>query len=189
MNRAMGYLQAYGTSTSAEFSPGKSLPPHVYLGSPATTRKWELGLENILRTSSASSATTSLPPVTPFTPAKPVRAHARRRPIRRKILSRGSFGADRRRRPPNSRTGDRVRTRNINPADPHPPAALCPRPLRRGRAHSWVACFSGRGRDRKRRGSALALHRGVRRARVVGRGRRSDRQGLDRRLGALSGRR
>ena len=47
--------------------------------------------------------------------------------------------------------------------------------------------FPGQRRDRPGREPAVALHGGVRGPRIVGRGRRSDAQGLDRRLGALSG--
>jgi nitrile hydratase len=53
---------------------------------------------------------------------------------------------------------------------PHPyaAAALCPRTHRHHRARRRLSCFSRQQRDRRRRKSEMALHRAVRRARIVG---------------------
>ena len=59
-------------------------------------------------------------------------------------------------------------------ADPHPPAALCARQGRHGRADPRLPRLPGFGRDRSRRRSAVALHGRVRRPRDLGTGHRSD---------------
>ena len=75
----------------------------------------------------------------------------------------------------------------------HPPATHTRLPrYARGRvgidrSGARLSCVPGFGRDRQRREPAMALHRGVRRPRAVGRGCRPDAQGLDRCVRALSG--
>ena len=84
--------------------------------------------------------------------------------------------------------GDSVRAKNINPAHPHAAAALCARPCRHDRARHRLPRVPRQQRARRRRKSAMALHRAFRRPRIVGR-RTATRhvQGFGRRLGAVSG--
>ena len=88
--------------------------------------------------------------------------------------------------PAKFKPGDRVRTRNIHP----PTHTRLPRYVRGQSAWSSATtaatCFRIRPRP-SRRESAMALHRGVRRPRIVGPGRRPDAEDLDRRVRALSG--
>ena len=76
--------------------------------------------------------------------------------------------------PARFKAGDRVRTKNIHPA-------THTRLPRYARGHvgmiecdARLPCVSGHRGDRQRRRPAVALHRAVRRPRIVGRGRRSD---------------
>src|SRR5439155_21006847 len=55
------------------------------------------------------------------------------------------------------------------------------------RTRPGLAGFPGFGRDRCGREPAMALHGGVRRSRIMGRGRRSHGEDLDRRVRAVSG--
>ncbi len=83
--------------------------------------------------------------------------------------------------------GDAVRAKNINP----PTHTRLPRYVRghTGVIERVIGChvFPDSNATRRRRKSAVALYRGVRRQRVVGRRRRPDQQGFGRRLGAVSG--
>ena len=89
--------------------------------------------------------------------------------------------------PARFKPGDRVRTKNIHPAT----HTRLPRYARGqvGVVELVHGChvFPDSVADRRGRQSAVALHRGVRRPRIVGRRRRPDREGLDRRIRAVSG--
>ena len=88
---------------------------------------------------------------------------------------------------PAFKAGDRVRAKNINPLT----HTRLPRYVRGHvgtieRVHR-LPRFSRQQCARRRRKSAMALHRALRRPRIVGRRRRPDGDGLGRRLGAVSG--
>src|SRR5260370_653688 len=70
--------------------------------------------------------------------------------------------------------------------DAYQAAALRAWSPRRRRAPPRLPRLSGRGRNRQGRQPAVALHRGVRGPRALGRGHRPDDQDIDRRVRALS---
>ena len=67
-----------------------------------------------------------------------------------------------------SRSATAVRARNHQPADPHAPAALRPRPRRHRRARARLPRLPGHPRPRRRRGPAVAVHGALRRAASCG---------------------
>ena len=72
-------------------------------------------------------------------------------------------------------------------AHPHAAAALCARALGPNRARDRLPRFSRQQRARRRREPTMALHRALRRPRIVGRRWRPERDSLSRRLGTLFG--
>ena len=177
MVRAMGAAGAFNIDTSRFYR--EMLPPHVYLAS-SYYKKWFLGLEDMLVDKG-------------FIAARGSRRRARGAAaetaqawhVRIEVMSSASWCAEV--WPPGSRRreiqGGRSRAREEHsPGDPHAAAALCARPCRRGRARSRLPCVSGYGRDGGRREPAMALHGRVRRRRIVGPGRRSDREDIHRRV-------
>ena len=153
-------------------STGRRCRPHVYLSS-SYYQKWLLGLEDLLIDKGYIAAG-----------SKSLRVTRSNRPSRsstassRLMMSSASWCAANldatAPAPAKFKPGDRVRAKNIHPATHTQAATLCARPCRRGRARPRLPRFSGLGRDRIRRESAMALHRRVRRSRAVGSGRRSD---------------
>ena len=85
------------------------------------------------------------------------------------------------------KAGDKVRAKNINPLT----HTRLPRYVRGhvGVIERVIGChvFPDSNATGSRRKSAMALHRALRRPRIVGRRRRPEREGLGRRLGAVSG--
>ena len=163
LNRAMGYA---GIWTIDETRAGiEELPPDVYLTS-SYYKKWALRLENLVVERGLAGA-------------DEIKAGHALRPgktLKRKLdaadvpntLTRGSY------RPAGASAGAlqarRPRAHQEHPsADAHAPAALCPRPRRRGRSAARLPRLSRHRRDRQRRESAMALHGAVRGPRIVGR--------------------
>jgi nitrile hydratase subunit beta len=109
MNRAMGYLGLW-TIDTGRFSR-ETLPPHVYLSS-SYYKKWTLGLENLC-VQFGLLADDELAAGRALHPAKPVKSTLTAADVP-KTLSRGSFERPPT-APPKFKSGDRVRTRNINP--------------------------------------------------------------------------
>ncbi len=163
LNRAMGYT---GIWTIDQTRAGiERLPPDVYLTS-SYYKKWEMRLENMIVDLGLAGAD------------ELAAGHALRsgKPLKRTLkaadvpntLSRGSFSQARASaRPLQAR---RSRTHQEHPSgDAHAPAALRPRQDRRGRGAARLSRLSRHGGDRPGREPAMALHRFVRRPRIVGR--------------------
>lgn len=109
MNRAMGYLGLW-TIDTGRFSR-ETLPPHLYLGS-SYYKKWTLGLENLC-VQFGLLGDDELAAGRALHPAKPVKRKLTAVDVA-KTLSRGSFDRPPA-APPKFKSGDQVRTRNINP--------------------------------------------------------------------------
>ena len=180
MNRALGYAKIWNIDKSR--AKIEEMPPHEYL-TKTYYQKWAQRLEQLLIEygyigEDEVKAGRSLRPGKPvprFLPAAEVN----------KALSRGTYSREPT-GPARFKAGDRVRTRNIHP---HTHTRL-PRYARdkvgviecvRGFHVFPDSVAIGAGRE-----PAMALHGAVRRARAVGRGRRSEVESLDRSVGALS---
>ena len=180
MNRALGYAKIWNIDKSR--AKIEEMPPHEYL-TKTYYQKWAQRLEQLLVEygyigEDEVKAGRSLRPGKPlprFLPAAEVN----------KALSRGSYSREPT-GPARFKAGDRVRTKNIHP---HTHTRL-PRYARDkvgvDRMRARLPRVPGFGRDRPGREPAMALHGAVRRARTVGRSRRSEVEGLDRSLGPLS---
>ena len=180
MQRAMGYAGLWtidGGRASLEALPPLDLSRRVLL--PALVSR--AGAPGRQRT--AWSARTRSPPAVRLRPGirlnrKLTASDAEHPPLR--------ISSGRRPAPARFKAGDRVRTSNINPAT----HTRLPRYARgkTGTVEAVRGChvFPDTRRDRRRRQSAMALHGRVFGARIVGRGRRSVDQGVDRGVRALS---
>ena len=91
-----------------------------------------------------------------------------------------------RRRRRGSRQATGCVTQEFQSGRPHAAAALCTRQAWRGRGGARRLCLPRQQRPRQRRKPAVGLHGRIRRLGDLGRWRRSDADGLDRRLGELS---
>ncbi len=168
MVRAMGAAGAFNIDTSRFYR--ESLPPDVYLAS-SYYKKWFLGLEDMLiaRGFIGKSGSRRGPRARAGQAAQARQVHRWRRRAHH-----GARQVRTQRAGAGEVQGRRSRAREEHPSPhPHAAAALCARPCRRGRARSRRPGVSGFGGERRRRKSAMALHRGVRRHRAVGPGQRS----------------
>ena len=159
MVRAMGAAGALNIDTSRFYR--ETLPPHVYLGS-SYYKKWLLGLED-----TAGRARALSPPRR----SRPATRCSRRKPLKRgkftlddveRVMVRGKFGRAAP-APAKFKAGDRVRAKNIHPAT----HTRLPRYVR---GHVGVVerdhgchVFPDTAAIGRRRESAMALHRRVRR--------------------------
>ena len=181
LQRAMAYAGAWQID-HARYAQER-LAPLTYLAA-SYYQKWQLAMEtNVLERGLAGAA--ELAAGHAQSPGKTLKRKLAPAEVPEK-LTRGSFF-----RPPRAPArfahGDRVRTRNIHPAT----HTRLPRYARDKlgtveRCHGCHA-FPDFGRARSGRQSAMALHRGVRGPRLVGRRCRPLAHGIDRRLRALSG--
>ena len=181
LNRVMGYAGLW-TIDQTRYAI-EQFPPVFYLTA-SYYKKWFVRLENMLVERGLVGAD------------ELAAGHSLRQgpPLKRKMtadniepaLNRNKYG-----RPTNVpagfKVGDRVRTKNIHPAGAHAAAALCARQDRRGRAGARLPRLSGHRRGRGGREPAMALHRRVRRPRIVGREFRPGAHRVDRGVRALSG--
>jgi nitrile hydratase beta subunit len=110
MNRAMGYLGLWNIDIGRFYR--EQLPPPVYLAS-SYYRKWELGLEDLC-VQHGLVGEDELAAGHALHPAKPVKRTLTQADAANS-LSRGSFERPAA-APAKFKPGDRVRTRNINPA-------------------------------------------------------------------------
>ena len=153
--------------------PRESLPPHVYLAS-SYYRIWLLGARGHAgRTRAVRRDEIAAGHAAAAAESRSSAASSRRDDVAR-VMVRGRFDRRERRRPP-----------QFKPAIACAPRTSTRRPTRGCRAmcagmSAWssaimaVMCFRTRNAIGAGRESAMALHRRVRRARTVGRGRRSD---------------
>ena len=164
MQRAMGYAGAWHIDDSRYAQ--ETLPPQTYLAV-SYYQRWELAMEkNLLRARLRDRGRARRRPCAAARPS-PCRASSRRMSCDAG-MTRNSFFRQQQ-GPARFKPGDRVRTQEHQSADPHPPAALCARQGRHGRADPRLPRLSRFGRDRSRRRSAVALHGRVRRPRDLGR--------------------
>ena len=162
MVRSLGYAGAWHID-HGRFAQ-EALPPRTYLAASYYWR-WALGMQkNLLERG--------------FVGQDEIDAGHALRPgkaLRRKLtadvvptnMTRSSFFRQQQ-GPARFKPGDRVRTQNIAPARPHPPAPLCARQAGHRRADPRLPRLSRFGRGRSRRRSAVALHGRVRRQRDLG---------------------
>ena len=182
MVRAMGAAGAFNIDTSRFYR--ETLPPDIYLAS-SYYQKWLLGLEDMLVdkgyiTASEVAAGHATEPGKPLKHGKFTIADVER------VMVRGKFGRNAP-APAKFKPGDRVRAKNMHPAT----HTRLPRYTRGhvGVVERNLGCnvFPELGGDGSRRESAMALHRRVRRGRIMGSGRRSHRHDIYRRVRTVSG--
>ena len=113
MVRAMGAAGAFNIDTSRFYR--EALPPHVYLGS-SLLQEMAARPARTCWSTRASSAPTRSQAGHALGPPKPLGAASSRADDVERIMVRGKFGRDRRRRRRKFKAGDRVRAKNIHPA-------------------------------------------------------------------------
>ena len=134
------------------------LPPQVYL-TVSYYQRWALAMERNLVERGYADAE-ELAAGHALRPAKPLKRKLTTDVVRQG-MTRGSFYRQAQ-APARFKPGDRVRTKNIHPPTHTQAAALRARTARRGATRARLPRIPGYGRDRQRRQSAMALHRGVR---------------------------
>jgi nitrile hydratase len=170
MVRAMGAAGAFNIDASRFYR--EALPPHVYLAS-SYYKKWLLGLEDLL-IDRGYIAAAEIAAGHAMEPAKPLKRGKFTLKDVERVMVRGKFA--RAARAPAKFAGDRVRAKNIHPA-----------------THTWLPRYA-RGHVGVERDlgcqvfpdsaatdparTAMALHSGIRRSRIMGPGRRPDRKDI-----------
>ncbi len=139
-------------------------PPEEYL-SKSYYQIWLAGLERLMLERGLVTAD-EIEAGKPLHPAKPVARTLSSDGVAA-MLHRGGPTQREVRSPALFAVGDRVRTKVIHPADPYAAAALCARACRHRRAAAWRSRLPRQQRAGPGE-SAVALHRDLRRPRIVG---------------------
>ena len=147
--------------------------------------KWALRLENMVVELGFAGAD-ELAAGHALRPGKPLKRKFDLGAVAR-TLTRGSFSRPAQ-APARFKIGDRVRTKNIHPADAYASAALCPRPRRHHRSdRAAVTCFPTRSRSARGEDPQWLYTVLFDGPRIVGRECRPDAHSLDRSIRAVSG--
>ena len=178
MMRAMGAVGAWNLDM---FRDAREHQPAAFYLATSYYKSWAKSIE-MLMLSRGLATPDEIAAGHSLHPAKSVKRAALRAEDVARSLKRGSYGRPAASAPALFKVGDRVRAKNMHPTT----HTRLPRYVRGrvGVVERVHGChvFPGQFRARRRRRPAMALHRGLRRPRVVGRRRRPGFEGLHRRF-------